>query len=199
MGQPGSKLPKEKVRALQRKVSFSEKEIQDWWREFLRSARRTAGKGRFLTEQEFVQVYNSVYPGDGHDFAHHIFRTFDKSGNGHVDFHEFLIGMYSSGSTKPETRLRWAFELYDINQTGFITKKDMEEIIRSVMKMLNPALSSRDSGYAETMANDLFGQLDRNRNSRISWDEFRDGAMRCSLVVDLLQCAPPGEDDEVFQ
>lgn len=72
-------------------------------------------------------------------------------------------------------------------------------LFQSVMKMLNPALSSRDSGYAETMANDLFGQLDRNRNSRISWDEFRDGAMRCSLVVDLLQCAPPGEDDEVFQ
>ena len=47
----------------------------------------------------------------------------------------------------------------------------------------------------EAMADELFKQLDKNNDGRISWEEFRDGAPKIPDVLALLQCGPPDDDD----
>ena len=126
------RLDKAQVRRLQRLVSFSEQEIRDWHKEFrLRINRRSHAHDEFyLTEEEFVEVYSTVYPGKCDEFARHVFRTFDVDGNRRVDFREFLMGLSKSGSSDLHKQLLWAFQLYDVNRTGFITKDNMTQIIR---------------------------------------------------------------------
>ena len=82
-----------------------------------------------LTKEEFKKVYNSLFAGDASDFAENVFRTFDLDQDGKVDFKEFITGLSESGSSKLQRKLRWAFRMYDINGTGYITWEEMRHII----------------------------------------------------------------------
>ncbi|XP_076462867.1 neurocalcin homolog isoform X2 [Babylonia areolata] len=220
MGQlfPKQKLTGSQIRRLQRHVSFSESEIQEWYQEFCHSA-SPAQQDLYLSEDNFVKVYNSVYPGQSDEFARHIFRTFDRNGDHRVSFGEFLIGLSLSGSEDMQKRVSWAFQVYDVGQAGFITLDSMTQIIRAVFKMIGSRalrhttdvtvtadLSLRHNDVPitpETLAEELFRQMDRDRDRRVTWAEFRQGVLRDPTALQLLQCCPPGcdpqaADDDVF-
>jgi len=135
MGQLSSrpKLSGNQIREFQRHVSFSEDEIQDWYLEFCQCTNRSH-EDLFLTEDEFGKVYGSVFPGQSDEFARHIFRTFDLNGDGRVNFREFLIGLSFSGSENPEKQLSWAFRVYDVRNTGYISKEDLIALAQPLKK-----------------------------------------------------------------
>ncbi|XP_070194445.1 neurocalcin homolog isoform X2 [Littorina saxatilis] len=202
------KLGQRQVRELQRHVSFSEPEIHDWYHEFCQSTHRSRKDSVYLTEEEFCTVYKSVYPGKSDDFARHIFRTFDMDANDRVDFREFLIGLSISGSDDAEKQVSWAFRVYDVQKTGYIIKEEMTQIIRAVFKMMG-VREITDNGETKTpedLADEMFRQMDKDGDDRISWKEFRDGAKANPIVLRLLQCSPPdkqghideGAEGEVF-
>ncbi|XP_076440899.1 hippocalcin-like protein 1 [Babylonia areolata] len=189
-----SKLPDCQVRKLRRQVSFTEEEIRDWYKDFVKSS----SKGRddlFLTEQEFVKVYNSVYPGESAEFARHVYRTFDLDHDGRVDFREFLIGLSFSGSSDLEKRLGWAFRVYDVDNSGYITIDEMRQIVQSVFRMMGPSLVGGEAQSADSLAEEIFRQMDTDGDQRISWQEFHDGASKHPTVLQLLQCGPPAESE----
>lgn len=122
-----AKLSPQSIQELRKDVDLSPEDIQTWYKEYLTSLR---GGKQELTREEFKRVYNSLFIGDASKFAEHVFRTFDKDGNGTVNFKEFLTGLCVSGSdTNTETKLKWAFNMYDINGDGLITKCEMKEIV----------------------------------------------------------------------
>jgi Ca2+-binding EF-hand superfamily protein len=130
-GKRGNALSRSEVRELKRHVSFSEEEIVDWYKDFQRRSRNMGGDSQFLSEDEFVKVFNSVYTtGNSEQFAKHVFRTFDTNGDGKLDFREFMIGMSVSASTDQKKLLSWAFKLYDVDNTGYIDRDEMTEIIQ---------------------------------------------------------------------
>lgn len=108
-------------------VEFSKEEIQEWYKEFRKYLRRG---NTHLDKSAFVKVYNSLFCGDASEFAEHVFRTFDQDGNRSVDFQEFILGLCLSGSDNAEKKLKWAFDMYDIDKNGFISKEEMTQIIK---------------------------------------------------------------------
>lgn len=190
------KLSEGEVKKLRRQVSFSEEEIQDWHREFVESSSKRK-EDLFLTEEEFFKVYNSVYKGDSDEYAKHVFRTFDLDGNGKVDFREFLIGLSFSGSSEFEKKLNWAFRVYDIDNSGYISQDEMRLIVRAVFKMIGPVVVQGKTQDPDDMADDIFHQMDANGDKFISWEEFRDGAVKHPSAIELLQCSPLTERDPV--
>ena len=119
---------------LRKEVGLSAEDIQTWYKEYLNSLR---GGQDELTREEFKRVYNSLFIGDASKFAEHVFRTFDKDGNGHVNFREFLIGLCVSGNeSHNDDKLKWAFNMYDINGDGFISKDEMREIVEVSMSLV---------------------------------------------------------------
>lgn len=129
MGGKSSKtnLSPQSIQELRKDVDFSADEIKAWYKEYLTSLR---GGQEELTMEEFKNVYNTLFIGDASKFAEHIFRTFDKDGNGTVNFKEFLIGLCVSGSeSSTDIKLKWAFNMYDINGDGYISRLEMKEIV----------------------------------------------------------------------
>lgn len=60
-----------------------------------------------------------------------MFRSFDKDGSGSIEFKEFLLAInITSNKGKPEDKLNWAFDMYDIDGNGTIDKSEMESIIK---------------------------------------------------------------------
>lgn len=107
-------------------VDFTSDEIQEWYNDF----KNHLGIGESaLSRTAFIRVYNTVFDGDASAFAGQVFRTFDRDNNNMVDFKEFILGLCMSGSSEPAVKLKWAFEMYDIDQNGYITQDEMIHIL----------------------------------------------------------------------
>ena len=63
-----------------------------------------------------------------------IFTIFDKDGNGHLDFPEFLkaTDMTSNGSV--EEKLRWNFKAYDKDGSGNLEKDELVHFMSLVFQ-----------------------------------------------------------------
>ena len=83
-----------------------------------------------MTRSKFLEVYSGFFPeGNADKFCEHVFRTFDQDNSGKIDFKEFLLAINITSAGKPEEKLQWAFQMYDINSDGTIEKNEMVEII----------------------------------------------------------------------
>lgn len=199
MGSSKSKVRKlnpKTVAELQKNVNvdFSKEEIESWFRDYQASLGKGMSK---LTMKEFKEVYNSVFDGDASLFVSHLFRSFDEDQDGFVDFQEFIVGLCVSGSEKPDTKLKWAFKMYDIDGNGSISREEMASMLKAIYRMITTDLSSTktDLKLIEDLVNSFFKSADRNCDNAISLEEFLDGVKEMPVILHLLQCDPSAEDD----
>ena len=54
-----------------------------------------------MAESEFIEMYQGLFPkGDAQKFASLTFNSFDKNGDGGVDFKEFICALYITSRGK---------------------------------------------------------------------------------------------------
>ena len=63
-------------------------------------------------------------------FSKHVFRTFDTDGDKKLDFREFMTALNMTARAGPQERLKWAFQMYDVDQSGEITVDECEVLVQ---------------------------------------------------------------------
>lgn len=125
MGKRHSKLAPRTLAELRDQTNFTVEEIQDWYKEF-----KSKWPKGVLTSEEFKKEYSTLFPlGDASEFAKHVFRVFDQNADGKLDFREFVCGFSIVLRGRMEDKLKFSFQMYDINGNGFISREEMLEVL----------------------------------------------------------------------
>jgi len=108
------------------KGRFDEKEITHMHTVFHKAApsgrMKPADFKRYL---EDLEVFKRVDPHETYD---HLFRGYDRDGNGEIDFKEYLL-FHSAILYSTEELLDLVFRTYDRNRTGFINQNDLVTVL----------------------------------------------------------------------
>jgi len=191
MGGSGSKkLPKEDMEFLMNNTNFTKQQIKAWYNGFMKDC----PNGQ-LTRAKFLEVYSSFFPqGNAEKFCEHVFRTFDSDNSGKIDFKEFLLAINITSAGKPEQKLEWAFQMYDVNGDGTIEPSEMAEIIGAIYNMVGPSLAVTDpADTPEKRTKEIFAKMDENNDGVLSKDEFIKGCLSDEFLCQMLTADPAAE------
>uniref|UniRef100_UPI00398F474C calsenilin-like n=1 Tax=Pristiophorus japonicus TaxID=55135 RepID=UPI00398F474C len=174
----------EELNELQARTKFSKKEIQSLYRGFKNECPRG-----MVDEETFKVIYSQFFPqGDATTYAHFLFNAFDTDRSGAIRFEDFIIGLSVLLRGTVNEKLNWAFNLYDINKDGYVTKEEMLAIIQSIYDMMGrytyPIL--HQDTPIEHMER-FFQKMDRNQDGIVTIDEFLETCRKDESIMHSMQ------------
>ncbi|CAG0891333.1 unnamed protein product [Darwinula stevensoni] len=176
-------LSEEEIEFLLKHTKYNQAAIKEWHKGFIKDC----PDGR-LARKKFIEVYSMFCPGSNAEaFCSHVFRTFDTNRDGHINFREFLLALDMTSSAVPEEKLKWAFQMYDVDGNGYIEIHEMTAIVDAIYSMLGKG--EIQASYGDTpkeRAQKIFTKMDVNVDGKVTQDEFIGGCMEDSEIRQLL-------------
>ncbi|PFX33330.1 neuronal calcium sensor 1-like [Stylophora pistillata] len=191
MGHKGSKLTQQEMRELLKCTYFDKKELQKWYRDFMKDC--PSGE---LRQEEFQKIYQQFFPfGDPSKFAAFVFKVFDKNSDGSINFTEFITALSITSRGSLDEKLEWAFSLYDLDKDGYITRDEMLKIVEAIYSMVGNIIDlPKDEDTPEKRVTKIFKQMDKNKDGKLTMEEFREGSKCDPWIVQALAIDLPQED-----
>lgn len=169
-------MKEDDLKDLKVQTQFTEEELKLWYKNFLEDY-----PNGIVTKDEFKSEYTKFFPyGDASSFVDHIFRTFDKNNDGVMNYKEFIVALSLTAKGTPQQKLRWAFAIYDIDNSGQIDVEEMAEIFKAIEK-LNTGPSDGVSPMEK--AKSVLKEMDVDSDGQISIEEFIQGINRCPSLL----------------
>ena len=91
-----------------------------------------------------------------------ILNSLDKNCNGVIDYTEFLTAAADKEKLLSEQNLRFAFNMFDTNQDGTISRQELRGVFETGDK--------KD----EALWNEIFDEVDTDGDGTITFEEFKE-------------------------
>ncbi|XP_022250159.1 Kv channel-interacting protein 1-like isoform X1 [Limulus polyphemus] len=157
-------------------TKFNKRELQLMYRGFKQEC-----PSGMVKEETFKGIYAQYFPrgGDTSQYAHYVFNTFDQDHTGSITFTDFVVGLSALSRGSVQEKLKWTFNLYDINGDGYITKDELFRIVTSIYDQMGRAVDSVvDDHTTKEHVDKVFKKLDLNQDGVVTMDEFLDSCTR---------------------
>ncbi|KAM9770124.1 A-type potassium channel modulatory protein KCNIP2-like [Menidia menidia] len=169
---------------LAQQTKFSKRELQVLYRGFKNECPSGA-----VDEETFKGIYSQFFPqGDSSTYAHFLFEAFDTHSHGLVSFEDFVVSLSIILRGSITDKLNWAFNLYDINKDGCITREEMTEIMNSIYDMMGKCTypNMSDSAPKEHVES-FFQKMDKNNDGVVTIEEFLETCQKDENIMQSMQ------------
>jgi len=139
---------------------FTEDELKKLHRRFKKLDKDNSGT---LTIDEFMSVPElAVNP-----LLERILQIFDENKDNEIQFTEFINALSTFSKGDQESKLRFAFRVYDIDNDGQISNGELFQVLKMMVgKNLNDI-------QLQQIVDKTIIEGDKNGDGRISYDEFK--------------------------
>ncbi|XP_013782821.2 Kv channel-interacting protein 4-like, partial [Limulus polyphemus] len=172
VGGQQTRFTPEAIEKLCENTKFNKRELQLMYRGFKQEC-----PSGMVKEEAFKGIYAQFFPreSDTSQYAHYVFNTFDQDHSGSITFNDLVAGLSILSRGTVQEKLRWVFNLYDINGDGYITKDELSRIISSVYDQTGrPVDPLVDDRATKEHVERVFQKLDLNQDGVVTIDEFLD-------------------------
>ncbi|XP_060899404.1 guanylyl cyclase-activating protein 2-like [Labrus mixtus] len=158
--------------------------IQQLYRKF---ARECPSGNLHLHEFKKIFGVNSRSSEEESAYMDNLFRSFDTNKDGHIDFLEYVTAVHLVLRGKLEDKLKWSFKVYDRDGNGCLDRQEVRHIVKIIHKIKKHNNPSVTDTNVEDVCDRIFELVDKNRDSRISLEEFIEGAEKDPWLMDQLK------------
>nr|KAF6480493.1 potassium voltage-gated channel interacting protein 1 [Molossus molossus] len=174
----------EGLEQLEAQTNFTKRELQVLYRGF-----KNECPSGVVNEETFKQIYAQFFPhGDASTYAHYLFHAFDTTQTGSVKFEDFVTALSILLRGTVHEKLRWTFNLYDINKDGYINKEEMMDIVKAIYDMMGkytyPVLKEDTPRQHVDV---FFQKMDKNKDGIVTLDEFLESCQEDDNIMRSLQ------------
>ena len=127
--------------------------------------RQIAGSDNKIDRKEFK---NGLLI-DNDQIKNRIFDIFDTDQNNFLDIGEFIDGIERLINGTTYEKIKFAFQVHDVDGSGDIDKLELEILVKSILIENNLDF---DTNQISLIVSDLFNKVDVNGNGKIDFDEF---------------------------
>ncbi|XP_012884089.1 PREDICTED: Kv channel-interacting protein 1 isoform X1 [Dipodomys ordii] len=203
----------EGLEQLEAQTNFTKRELQVLYRGF-----KNECPSGVVNEETFKQIYAQFFPHgasrpcsqplfsppplwglqpsplsppclvDASTYAHYLFNAFDTTQAGSVKFEDFVTALSILLRGTVHEKLRWTFNLYDINKDGYINKEEMMDIVKAIYDMMGkytyPVLKE---DTPRRHVDVFFQKMDKNKDGIVTLDEFLESCQEDDNIMRSLQ------------
>ncbi|XP_036095999.1 Kv channel-interacting protein 1 isoform X1 [Molossus molossus] len=197
----------EGLEQLEAQTNFTKRELQVLYRGF-----KNECPSGVVNEETFKQIYAQFFPhggesdlekdparrfpspasplclSDASTYAHYLFHAFDTTQTGSVKFEDFVTALSILLRGTVHEKLRWTFNLYDINKDGYINKEEMMDIVKAIYDMMGkytyPVLKEDTPRQHVDV---FFQKMDKNKDGIVTLDEFLESCQEDDNIMRSLQ------------
>ncbi|KAF8380040.1 hypothetical protein HHK36_027510 [Tetracentron sinense] len=158
---------------------FTVKEVEDLYKLF-RKLSSSLVDDEFISKEEF-QLGLFRNSKQQSLFSDRIFSLFDSKHDGVIEFGEFVQSLNVFHPSSPQSvKIAFAFQLYDIRQTGFIQREEVKEMIAALLNESELILSE---DIVEAIIDKTFEEADSKGDGKIDQDEWREFVARNPSIL----------------
>jgi len=160
MGNIPTGLSAEEIEHIKQEGTFSEKELQRIYRRFQKLDTDNSGT---ISTEEFLRIPELAL----NPLLERVITIFDTNKDEEIQFSEFLAGL-SIFTTKgnKEKKLRFAFNVYDIDADGFISNGELFQVLKMMVG------TNLTDTQLQQIVDKTMWEADKDKDGKISYDEF---------------------------
>ncbi|KAI4376429.1 hypothetical protein MLD38_014192 [Melastoma candidum] len=154
---------------LARETSFTVDDVEVLYELFKKVSSSVIDDG--LIHKEELQLAVLQAPAEENLLLDRVFDLFDENNDGVIEFEEFIHTLNVFHPYTPiEKKIDFAFRLYDLEQTGYIERDDVERLVITILMESEMKLPDE---LLEAIINKTFDDADLDRDGRISKQEWK--------------------------
>jgi len=132
-----------------------------------------------VNKETFHAIYSKFFPTGANlsSYSHYVFSAMDQQNTGVVTFEDFAVGVSILLKGTLEDRLRWTFQVYDVNKDGVLSRAEVREVTAAIHDLMGHPNGERQKSEAndqmiDRRAERAFQRMDIDQDGVITLEEF---------------------------